>query len=229
MAFSESASKDKEAHAKKHSITGEEDLTLQIGLLEEQLKDNQGVQSMAQGESTKKDGTSEFPGNKQRLLADVAKKQEKINAQEIEMEVLKSQMMILEIRLQENKDRQSVMSKQIHHRKLGEELKQKFLLKGEELEKELIKLKVDLKYEKEKRRRLSISEEIKERFVSTSEKLQQELALMKVTKEVLTEEKSKLIADSKAKDLKIKEYEKYQKQVTYRLISFNNHPLFGVQ
>eukprot|EP00794_Sanderia_malayensis_P018726 gene18726-20615_t len=140
------------------------------------------------------------------LLVEVSKKCAKIRAQEIELKELKNQMEIAMRRVKENENKQSVMRKQIHQRRLGEELKQRFLLKGEELQQDLSKLRVDLKYEKEKRRRLQLSDEIKNRFVDLSENLQKELAQMKTAQKDWMDEKLKMCKELEAKDVKISEY-----------------------
>ena len=90
-------------------------------------------------------------------------------------------------------------------RKIAEELKLRFVDKGEELKRELIQARTDLQLEKEKVRRLSLHDELKDRFVISLESLQNELSLLKRKKEAsLTCAKTrgdfdKLIQEEKSK------------------------------
>ena len=72
-----------------------------------------------------------------------------------------------------------IIARQNCHKKIAEELKARFLEKVEKMENELNKVKIDLRLEREKTRRLSLHDELKDRFVVYCERLQNELAEMK--------------------------------------------------
>ena len=152
-------------------------------------------------------------GEKEMLLYEICNKQDRIESQEIQMEVLKSQMKILEIRLKENRELQSLLDRRIHQRKISEELKHRFLLRKEMLEKELLELTTDLRYEKEQMRRLSFRDELKERFVLMCEKLQHEISAMKNVQDALVDEKSMILAELQSNEQRYSEYQSYAAQV----------------
>lgn len=118
-----------------------------------------------------------------------------------EAEASTRQVMIPEA-LIEAKEDDDFVANQINQKpkiKLHEELRMRFIDKGEKLEKELIQMRTDLKNQAEKSRRMSLRDELKDRFVLLGERLQAEMAALRKDNKSLTDEKSKLLEELKLK------------------------------
>ena len=115
-----------------------------------------------------------------------------------EAEASTRQVMIPEASIESKEDNDFVVN-QVNQRKMHEELRMRFIDKGEKLEKELIQMRTDLKNQTEKSRRMSLRDELKDRFVLLGERLQSEMAALRKDNKSLADEKSKLLEELKSK------------------------------
>ena len=112
--------------------------------------------------------------------------------QDAEIETLRQKIKALEEAAKINEGKLFVMRKRTQHRRLGEELRTRFLERKEDLEEELIRANMNLRFQREKETRLVLRDELRQRFVVKFEHKEQEVNDLKKENAVLRAENSSL-------------------------------------
>ena len=95
--------------------------------------------------------------------------------QDAEIEALREKIKSLEEAARINEGKLFVMRKRTQHRRLGEELRTRFLERKEDLEEELIRANINLRSQREKEMKLALRDELRQRFVLKFEQKEKEV------------------------------------------------------
>ena len=112
-------------------------------------------------------------------------------AKDLEIKALKKQIISLNDQAKISEAKILVMSRKTQQRRLGEDLRIKFLEKKEELERELIEASINLRYQMEKNRRLEFRDKLRERVILMFEQIQEDFFTLKKENAALLAEKAK--------------------------------------